>query len=109
MKKKKGAVDIVDSASAKEMAYKTLKRLDQGAVKLIRATAKSQNVRAVAKDLAKITVSINETGIKINDDLKKTSASISEKLTEDDHAISIKYLKRCKVKKISSNPSIRVV
>ena len=47
--------------------------------------------RAVAKDFAAITVSIIETGIKINDDLKKTSASISEKLIEDDHATSIKY------------------
>jgi len=86
----KGAVDILDTALAKEMAYKTLNKLDQGAVKLIRATVKSQNIKAVANDLAKITVSIIETGIKINDDLKKTSASISEKLTEDDHGISIK-------------------
>ncbi|AHF61420.1 hypothetical protein P344_06235 [Spiroplasma mirum ATCC 29335] len=83
IKNVKGAVDILDSASTKEMAYKALKKLDQGAVKLIKAAAKSPNVRAVAKDLAKITVSAIYAGIKVSDDLKKTSASISEKIIEE--------------------------
>ncbi len=64
------------------MVYKTLKKIDNGAVKLIKAAAKSPNVRAVAKDLAKITVSAIDVGIKVTEDLKKTSASISEKIIE---------------------------
>ncbi|WP_425379815.1 hypothetical protein [Spiroplasma endosymbiont of Stenodema calcarata] len=83
IKNVKGAVEILDSASTKEMAYKMLKKIDAGAVKLIKAAAKSPNVCAVAKDLAKITVSAIDTGIKVNEDLKKTSASISEKIIEE--------------------------
>ncbi|AHF58208.1 YtxH domain-containing protein [Spiroplasma eriocheiris] len=92
IKNVKGAVDILDSASTKEMAYKALKKLDQGAVKLIKAAAKSPNVRAVAKDLAKITVSAIDAGIKVSDDLKKTSASISEKIIEEGHSTPTKKI-----------------
>ncbi|WP_368486737.1 YtxH domain-containing protein [Spiroplasma sp. DGKH1] len=92
IKNVKGAVDILDSASTKEMAYKALKKIDQGAVKLIKAAAKSPNVRAVAKDLAKITVSAIDAGIKVSDDLKKTSASISEKIIEEGHPTPTKKI-----------------
>ena len=92
IKNVKGAVDILDSASTKEMAYKALKKLDQGAIKLIKAAAKSPNVRAVAKDLAKITVSAIDAGIKVSDDLKKTSASISEKIIEEGHPTPTKKI-----------------
>ena len=54
----------------KKWHIKLQKKFDQCAVKLIKITAKSQNVRAIAMDVAKITVSIIETGIKINDNLK---------------------------------------
>ncbi|WP_253301337.1 hypothetical protein [Spiroplasma endosymbiont of Phyllotreta cruciferae] len=88
----KGAVEILDSASTKEMAYKALKKIDVGAVKLIKAAAKSPNVRAVAKDLAKITVSAIDAGIKVTEDLKKTSASISEKIIEEEKPNQLKKI-----------------
>ncbi|WP_338990470.1 hypothetical protein [Spiroplasma endosymbiont of Seladonia tumulorum] len=90
IKNVKGAVEILDSASTKEMTYKTLKKIDNGAVKLIKAAAKSPNVCAVAKDLAKITVSAIDAGIKATEDLKKTSASISEKIIEEGKSAPIK-------------------
>ncbi|APE75610.1 hypothetical protein [Spiroplasma citri] len=90
IKNVKGAVEILDSASTKEMAYKTLKKIDSGAVKLIKAAAKSPNLLAVAKDLAKITVSAIDVGIKVTEDLKKTSASISEKIIEEGKPAPIK-------------------
>lgn len=96
----KGAVEILESSSTKEMAYKVLKKVDTGAVKLIKAAVKSPNVRAVAKDLAKITVSAIDAGVKVTDDLKKTSASISEKIIEEDGGT-----KALKTKKLPNPPT----
>lgn len=64
------------------MAYKTLKKVDHGVVKLLKASAKSPNIRAVAKDLVKITVTVIGESVKIVDDIQKRSATISEKVIE---------------------------
>lgn len=64
------------------MAYKTLKKVDHSIVKLLKTSAKSPNIRAVAKDLAKITVTVIDESVKIADDIQKRSATISEKVIE---------------------------
>lgn len=74
------------------MVYKALKKIDVGTVKLIKAAAKSPNVPAVAKDLAKIKVSAIDAGIKVTKDLKKTSASISEKIIEEEKTNKLKKI-----------------
>ncbi|AGM26490.1 hypothetical protein SSYRP_v1c09010 [Spiroplasma syrphidicola EA-1] len=94
IKNVRGAVDILESSTTKEMAYKALKKVDAGAVRLIKAAAKSPNVRAVAKDLAKITVSVIDEGVKVTEDLKKTSASISERIIEEGKTTQIKKVKK---------------
>ncbi|WP_338969601.1 YtxH domain-containing protein [Spiroplasma endosymbiont of Labia minor] len=74
----KDASEILDAAKTKELAYKAISKIGNSAAKLIKNAAKSPNVIAVAKDIAKITVNVIDTSTKIYDKVKETSESLTE-------------------------------
>ncbi|AHI53230.1 hypothetical protein [Spiroplasma culicicola] len=74
----KQASDELDAAKTKEMAYKALQKIGQMSVKIGKEVAKSDNVKAIAKDLAVITVGVIDKADVVYSQVKDVSINMSD-------------------------------
>lgn len=80
--KVKTAVDELDGAKTKELAYKALQKIGQVSSSIGKEVIKSKNVQSMAKDLALITVNVIDKAAKVYEKAKDISVSMSDDIVE---------------------------